>query len=319
MSTLWHDQHVTGSRRDPRAEGVDSAGAAATDAPPATVAPADADSAADADERPVGKPDPAGLAPGSGGGLGQGLAAAAVGVLLALLSVPGAAVLTVGVGVLQVLLALTVLVVLDAPGRRGAVAMALAAAAVGDVVVLRGHGKVDGLSGVVAVSLVSSLLYQLSRRTARTQVTLSLVDTVLAVVLGAGAACLLAARHGSGGRATVLAALLAAAACLSSVRLGRAGAGVRVRSRFGLLIGLVAGGIVGAVVGAVAGDPTAGRGALLGLACAAVVAVADRLVARSQLPAGAGRRTAALRPVTVLLPYALLGPVALLAGRLAVG
>jgi hypothetical protein len=60
--------------------------------------------------------------------------------------------------------------------------------------------------------------------------------------------------------------------------------------------------------------------ALLGLVVASTVATADLAVdlGAAELRAGwrDARRVAALRPTALLLPYAVLGPVALLAGRL---
>ena len=241
-----------------------------------------------------------------------GVAAAVVGVLLAVLSVPGPGLLTVGVGALQLLLVLTVVVVVDAPARGGVVLLALVAAAAADTVVLRDNGHVDDLAGVVALALVAALLHQLTRR-GRTEVTRSLADTLLAVVLSAAAACLLALRDGTGGRAGAFTALAAAAAFLLLHRV--------FRGLPALLLGLVAGAAVGALVGVASDDLPVAGGALLGLAAAAAVAVADRLVTSARVRAGRGerRRRAALRPVSVLLPYAVLGPVALVAGRLAVG
>ncbi|MCW2606660.1 MAG: hypothetical protein JWO60_1353, partial [Frankiales bacterium] len=62
------------------------------------------------------------------------------------------------------------------------------------------------------------------------------------------------------------------------------------------------------------------RAALVGLTAAAVVAAGDLAVdlAAAELRSGwrDARRVAALRPVGLLLPFAVLGPVALVAGRL---
>ncbi len=154
----------------------------------------------------------------------------------------------------------------------------------------------------------------------------ALADTLLVVVLVACAACLPALRALEGGRDVALAALVGAGAALVAGRLGDrvlprpALALGAVRGWPGLLLGLGAG-VAGAVLVAGGEGQLAGpRAALVGLAAAAVASAADLAVdlAGAELRSGwrDSRRVAALRPVGLLLPWAALGPVALVAGRL---
>ncbi len=255
----------------------------------------------------------------------QGLTSACVGALLALLALPGPGALLVGVVAVQVLLGLAVLELLEAPGRRGAVLLTAAAVAAGGAVAVLGHGAVDGLGAVVALALVAALLHQLLRRP-RTHVTASLTDTMLAVVLVTGAGCLVALRAETGGRPIVTAALLGAAAGLLAGRVAdHVGPGVRLlagsRGLTGLVAALVAGAVFGAAEGAAAHAPVLGC-ALLGLTAAGTAAAADlaaEQVLRGVAPRPGTLRQTATRHAATLLPYAVLGPVALVAGRLVLG
>ncbi len=245
---------------------------------------------------------------------GAQLAGAGVGVALAVLALPGAAPLLVGLLALQVLLGAAVLAVLGTPGRGGALVVVGAAAATGAVLAGTGDGRVDALAGVAALALVASLLHQLSRRTGRTQVTASLAGTLLAVVLVLSAACLGALRAGEGSRAVTVAALLAVAVALPALQVRRSS-----NPALGLLLAPGAGAVVAGVVALVAGTRV-GAALLLGLAAGVAVVLADRALTAATAELGeprTGRRTAALRPLSVLLPYALLGPAGLLLGRLA--
>jgi hypothetical protein len=256
----------------------------------------------------------------------QGLAGAAVAGLLAGAAAAGGPALVAAVVVLQVALVLTVLAVLDAPAARGAAVVAVVAGVAADAVVLLDDGQVDRVAGVVGLSLVAALLHQLVRR-GRNRVTESLADTMLAVVLASAASCLLALRSAAGERDVLLLALVAAAGALLVGRLVdrvlarpvlAAGA---TRGWPGLLVGL-AGGVGAALLvrELAAADVSAPATALLALAAAVTVATADLAVDLGATELRPGRRDArrllALRPAAALLPYALLGPVVLLAGRL---
>jgi len=257
---------------------------------------------------------------------GQGLAAALFAGVLALAALPGPGGLVVAVLVLQLLLAAGLLALVEAPAWRGAAVIGVAASVAADVVALRsGDGRVGGIAGVVALSLVAALLHQLSRSD-RARVTESLADTMLVVVLAAAAACLVALRRQDGGSEVLSVTLAAAAAALLAGRLGdRIGpypplALGATRGWPGLVLALGAGAAAAAVAAGRTGE-VAGPGAVLfGLAVAAAVAAGDLAVdlAAAELVPGRrdARRTAALRPVALLLPYAVAGPIALLAGRL---
>ena len=256
----------------------------------------------------------------------QGLAAVVVAAALAGATAAGTSVLLVAVVVLQVALVLAVLAVLGAPAAPGAAVVAVGAALAADVLVVLDDGRVDRVAGVVGLSLVAALLHQLVRRR-RSRVTESLADTMLAVVVVASASCILALAADGAGRDVLLLALAAAAAGLLVGRLGdralprpvlAAGA---TRGWPGLLLGVCAG--VGAALAA--GDATAAEvtpaaAALLGLVAGVTVATADLAVDLGAAELRPGRRDArrlsALRPAAALLPYAVLGPMVLLAGRL---
>jgi hypothetical protein len=227
----------------------------------------------------------------------------------------------------QVVLARAVLALLGAPAAGGALVVALVAAGAADAVVLADDGAADRLAGVVGLSLVLALLHQLVRR-GRSRVTESLADTLLAVLVTVAAACLLALGAVEDGRAVLLVVLGAAAAALLAGRLGdrllprpalTAGS---TRGWPGLALALaaaagVAAGVGGVVEGVELALPVR---VLLGLVVAATVVTADLAVDLGAAELHAGRRDArrvrALQPAAALLPYALLGPVALLAGRL---
>ncbi len=255
----------------------------------------------------------------------QGGAAALVGGLLAVAGWAGPAPLLLAVLAVQVALVLALLSVLGAPAAGGAAVVAVGAAAAADALVLADDGAVDRVAGVLGLSLVAALLHQLVRR-GRSRVTESLADTMLSVVVGAAAACLLALALLDGGVPVLLPALASAAAALLVGRLvdrvlpRPVLASGATRGWPGLLTGVAAG--VGAALAAAAAEgelslPAAG---LLGLAAAVTVTTADLAVDLGAAELRPGRRDArrvsALRPAAALLPYAVLGPVALLAGRL---
>ena len=258
----------------------------------------------------------------------QGLGPALVGGALVLCSLAGPGALLAGVAVLQVVLVLGVLALVDAPSSEAAFVVAVLAAGAGDALVLLSDSERDdvgALAGVTAVALVAALLVQLARR-GRERVTEALADTLLVVVLVACAACLVGLRDRDGGDEAVLVALAAAAACLLAGRVGDLVSARPVlaigatRGWPGLLLGLGAGVAAASAVAGGTGAVAGGRGALLGLAVAATAATADLAVDLGAAELRSGRRDArrasALVPVGLLLPYAALAPVALVAGGL---
>jgi len=88
----------------------------------------------------------------------------------------------------------------------------------------------------------------------------------------------------------------------------------------GLLLGVGAGVLCAVLVADAGGELPLRSAALLGLVVASTVATADLAVdlGAAELRSGwrDARRVAALRSTALLLPYAVMGPVALLAGRL---
>ena len=233
--------------------------------------------------------------------------------------------LAAGVFGVQLILVLSFLALVDAPGSGGAFVVAGAAAAIGDAVVLTSDGRVSGLAGVIALGVTAALFHQLTRR-GRTRVTESLADTLVAVVLAVAASSLIGLRMAGGGRDAVIVCLAAGAGALLAGRLGD-----RVLPRPALAVGanrgwpglLLALGAGAAAAVAAAGDtgPVSGtRGALLGLAIAATVSAGDLAVdlGAAELTAGRrdARRVSALMPAGLVLPFAALAPIAYVAGRL---
>jgi len=236
--------------------------------------------------------------------------------------------LTVAVVGVQVFLVLGALALLDAPAAGGAFLVATGTFLVADAVVLADDGRVSGLAGVAALGLVASLLHQLLRR-GRSRVTESLADTLVVVVVSVAAACLLALRQVDGGEEVLLVSLTAAGTVLLAGRIGDRLAPRPMlaigstRGWPGLLLGLgvgVASSVLVANADLGEGELPLRSAALLGLVVASTVATADLAVdlGAAELRSGwrDARRVAALRPTALLLPYAVLGPVALLAGRL---
>jgi hypothetical protein len=255
----------------------------------------------------------------------QGLWPALLAAALVAATVFGLLPLAVAVLGVQVFLVLGALALLDAPASGGAFLVAIGAVLAADAVVLVDDGRIAGLAGALGVGVVASLLHQLARRN-RSRVTESLADTFLVMVVAVSAACLLALRQVDGGEDVLLAALAASGSVLLA---GRVGDRLAPRPMLaigstrgwpGLLLGLGAGVAASVLVADAVGDLPLRSAALLGLVVASAVATADLTVdlGAAELRSGwrDARRVAALRPTGLLLPYAVLGPVALLAGRL---
>ena len=255
----------------------------------------------------------------------QGLFPALVAAALMLASSLGVVPLAAAVLALQITLLLGALALLDAPAAGGAFLVAAGAVVAGDAVVLLSDGSISGLAGVVGLGFVGALAHQLVRP-GRSRVTESLADTLVVIVFGVAAACLIALYEVEGGQEVLLVSLAAAGAVLLAGRVGDRIAPQPVlavgstRGWPGLLLGLGAGVAAAATVASLAGEPPLRSAFLLGLVVASTVATADLAVdlGAAELRRGwrDARRVAALRPTGLLLPYAVLGPVALLAGRL---
>lgn len=253
----------------------------------------------------------------------QAALAAVVSAALMGLSYAGEVPLTVGVALAQVLLVLGLVALVEAPAALGLFVIAAAAALAADVTVLVDDGGVGGLAGVTALAFVAGVLHQLVRRQ-RARVTEALADLLVVVVLVTSAACLPAALQHADGEAVVRTGLLAAGASLVVGRLADLVLHRLVvtpeasRAWPGLVLAL---GIGVATAVPEAGEHLSHREAMLvGLACAATAVVADLFVdlAANEVAGTVAedRRRRALRPVTALLPFALVGPVILVAARL---
>jgi hypothetical protein len=144
---------------------------------------------------------------------------------------------------------------------------------------------------------------------------------MVVVVLVAAAACLPAVLEHASGEPLLRAGLLAAGAALAVARLGdlvlrRVAVAPEASRGWAALVLALAVGTALAVPEA--GDGLAQRQALLvGLAAAATAVVADVLVDLAASEAAVDeRRRQSLLPVVTLLPFALLGPVLVVAARL---
>lgn len=331
-----------GSDEPAAPEGVDAEGTSTSDTGPAAPVEEDAPepvpdelpaTAAPPPDEPVVEEEPRQVVRATGPPrrpslLVQGLWPALLAGGLVAATVFGLVPLAVAVLGIQVFLVLGALALLDAPAAGGAFLLALGAVLAADAVVLADDGRIDGLAGVAGLGLVASLVHQLVRKN-RSRVTESLADTLLVMVVAVAAACLLALRQVEGGEQVLLVSLAAAGGVLL---LGRVGDRLAPRPMLavgstrgwpGLLLGLGAGVAVAVVIADMGfgdGNLPLRSAALLGLVTASTVATADLAVdlGAAELRAGwrDARRVAALRPTALLLPFAVLGPVALLAGRL---
>lgn len=247
--------------------------------------------------------------------LGHAVTPAVLAAVLAGLAGWGRTPLLVGVALVQLLLVLSFLALVDAPAAVGVLLLGTAAAAASDVVVHVDDGRVGGLAGVVALAFVGGLLQQLARRH-RSRVTESLADTLVVVVLVASAACLTAAVQAPDGDWVVPAGLAGAGAALVAGRLTQVV--LPLRPTLAVVVSLGAGAVVTAFA---AGDHgTARERWLLALAVAATATLVDVVSALAAGDVLEGprdrRRLASLRPVTQLMPFAVVAPVLLVAARL---
>lgn len=260
--------------------------------------------------------------------LAAGVGTALVGGALVGASYLGRPVLAAVVGAVQVVGALAWLALLDARGGRGAILVALGAAAAGDALVATAPGtQLARVAGVIGVALLAAFLHQLARRP-RPAVTGSLAATLSAVVVGASGTALLAMRGGRGGREAVVAAVLGSAAALFSARLADT---VVPRPTLvpggsrgwpGLGLGMLAAVAVGAAYGGSAAPLTVSTGVRIAAAAALFGLVADLVVdaTRAGLPPGTdARRASAVLPLAILLPALVAGPTAYVAGRILLG
>jgi hypothetical protein len=256
----------------------------------------------------------------------QGAAPALVALGLAVASYVGVVPLAVAVLAVQVFLVLAVLALLDAPASGGAFVVATGALVAADAVVLREGSDVGGLAGVLGLAVVACLLHQLTRRK-RSRVTESLADTLVCVVMAMAATCLLAVRQLDDGDQAVRIALVAAAAARwpagSATARVPADAGRRLDPGWPGPAALPRRRGGRAVLAVGDGEIRVAQAALLGLVVAATVAAADLAIdlgaAELRPTRRDARRVAALRPAGLLLPFAALGPVVLVASRLVLG
>jgi hypothetical protein len=256
--------------------------------------------------------------------------------LLALLSLSAAGVLAgaaalgntaLGLALLatQVVVTLAWLAVTEVDGAEAATVVVVAGAAVADVLAVRRDGEdLAATVSVVALVFVASLAMQLARPH-RQRVVEALAGTVSATVLAVFAAHLLATSAKTGWAVAATAVLCAAVSLVA----GRGGDLLLLAPRLvpaarrgwpGLLCAVAAGAAAGAALGGAWAPLSASSGTAVG-ACAALAAAAADLAVDLMEPDATvdGRRTAALRPLAVLLPLVVAAPVAYAAARLLVG
>jgi hypothetical protein len=262
--------------------------------------------------------------------VGTFVAAAVIGGGLYLAARQSATALLVAVALTQALFALAWVFGTVMPGRKGALVIAVGAAAASDAVTsVWPHGRLEPLLPVLALAVPAMFIHQLLRGAARVQVVASLSATALLVLGEVAPAALLQLRHEFGTTAggTVTAAVVAAIGaalaigCLVDILLpaprfdqsvGRgllalvasAGLGgsvgyltLRHEAQFGVRGATFAGGALGALAG------------LMAIACAFVLATTPRppsLVGRGLRPViGAVLPVVALAPAAFLLCLAI--------------
>lgn len=198
---------------------------------------------------------------------------------------------------------------LEVPGGYVGRAVAGAAAAAADVVVVAGAGErpLSGVGAVLALSVLGALLQQLARRDGRDHLTTSLAATVAATVLTVLGCSYLAVLDLSVGTALVAAAGAGAAVTVAaSQAVTLVLTDSRQQALAGPLLGVLTAAGAGSLVGA-AGDLRLTLAVAVAVAAAGLAAAVGQFVARvpapNQLLAGT-------------LPVVLAGPVAYVLGSL---
>jgi molybdopterin converting factor small subunit len=256
-------------------------------------------------------------------GAGAGLVAGA----LAGLAVLGTAPLGIGVFVVQVVIALAWLAVLDVRGRGGAFVISVIAAGVMDIVVgVADEPDIGRAAGVVGVTFVVGLLFQLARRP-RVGVTVSLVGIASAATFALCAASYLALRIEGDGEHALVAGLLGAGVGLLGARLADVVVARPVvlpgsrRGVVGIVVGLAVAVLVGWAYGHGHDVLGPGIGVRLALVTAVLALAADVAVdaVLSAAPPIDERARSALVPLGVLLPVVVCAPATYVAGRILLG
>jgi hypothetical protein len=256
-----------------------------------------------------------------------GVAAALVGVVLAVFALVHVAVLAAVVFAVQVVIALAWLAALDVPGGGGAFVITVIAAGVMDGLVgSNAEPDIGRAAGVAAVAVVVSLLHQIARRP-RVAVTLSFGGTVSSVAFALCGACYIALRVESGGAQADAVALFGIGVALAVARLTDLALprpallpGSR-RGVIGLAVGAGAALAVGWAYGngeAILGD---GRGFRIALVAAVIALVADIAVdaVLHAAPPADDRARSGVPPLGILLPVVLAAPAVYVAGRILLG
>jgi molybdopterin converting factor small subunit len=256
-----------------------------------------------------------------------GVAAGLVAAALAGLALLGIGPLAGGLFVVQVVIALAWLAVLDVRGGGGGFVIVVGTSAVMDSVLgLETEPDIGRAAGTVGVAFVVCLLYQLARRP-RVGVTASLAGAVSAITFAVCAASYIALRVETDGEFAVVAALLGAGVALAVARMvdlavprPAASPGSR-RGVAGIVVGVAAAVLVGWAYGSRCEQLGSDHAARLALVTAVIALIADLAIdsVLAAAPPADDRPRSALPPLAILLPVALAGPAAYVAGRILLG
>jgi hypothetical protein len=267
----------------------------------------------------------------AGSTVAAGVLTSAVAGILVAASLGGRVALAAALLPLQVALVVGWVGILGVRAGLGVAGIAVAAAAVADVLVATGPADARRLMAVIAIGLLVALLHQLFRRDGRAGLTASLAATVSAITLVCALATFAALRAGVAGSSAALSALGSAAgavlvAWLCDFFLTRpAISGVAHRGWPGLILGLGAACGIGAAVGSARNELGVGYGVTIGGAVAAVALAVGvgvdlaRLNSEIAARVSSRRRAVRLLPLAVVLPLAAAAPVAYVTGRILVG
>lgn len=250
----------------------------------------------------------------------------AAGAALAITGHAGVVALLAAVAVTQAAVALTWLVGMEVPGRKGALVIAALAAVGADVCIsVWPGGRLGTLLAVFGLAVPVMFVHQLARAAARVRVVESLSGVAFAVLAVVSPAAFVQLRReftssGSGGRVVAGIVIVAAAALIVGLLVDL----VMPAPRFdpsvgrGLLAVIASAGLGGSIGHLLLGTDAGflnGRGAFVGAAIgalAALLAIATAF-ARASAPEPESAVARMARPlVTALVPLALVAPVAFL-------
>jgi len=192
-------------------------------------------------------------------------------------SVAGAHGLVAAVGALQAALVVSWVIGSRLPGRNGAIALGLAAAAGADALIVHDHTNGYGpIVGLVGVAVPAMFVHQLSRGIRRNRVMESMSDIAVMLVAVVAASGLILTRYQmDGARLATAVAMSIGAAIVVDHLMDMMFPVLRFDDRIdrglpGVVLGVLAGGVVGLLALRPLFDFAGGRGAFVGAAAGAV-------------------------------------------------